>query len=36
VRTGFILSALTQALRRIEAGLADERGRPEILGRDLT
>src|SRR4030065_1033945 len=27
--------ALTQALRRIEAGLADERGRREILERDL-
>ncbi|MFQ5521468.1 MAG: hypothetical protein ACE5FK_08730 [Candidatus Methylomirabilia bacterium] len=27
--------AITQALRRIEAGLADERGRREILERDL-
>ena len=27
--------AITQALRRIEAGLAGERGRREILGRDL-
>src|SRR6266511_5439364 len=27
--------ASTQALRRIEAGLADERGRREILERDL-
>ena len=27
--------AVTQALRRIEAGLTDERGRREILGRDL-
>ena len=27
--------AMTQALRRIEAGLADERGRREILERDL-
>jgi chromosome segregation ATPase len=27
--------AITQALRRIEAGLADERGRREILQRDL-
>ena len=27
--------AITQALRRIEAGLADESGRREILGRDL-
>ena len=26
---------ITQALRRIEAGLADERGRREILQRDL-
>ena len=28
--------AITQALRRIEAGLADELGRREILERDLT
>jgi chromosome segregation ATPase len=28
--------AITQALRRIEAGLADERGRREILERDLS
>ena len=27
--------AITHALRRIEAGLADERGRREILERDL-
>ncbi|HYR41089.1 MAG TPA: hypothetical protein VEW27_18195 [Methylomirabilota bacterium] len=27
--------AITQALRRIEAGLADENGRREILERDL-
>ena len=27
--------AITQALRRIEAGLADESGRREILQRDL-
>jgi chromosome segregation ATPase len=27
--------AITQGLRRIEAGLADERGRREILERDL-
>jgi chromosome segregation ATPase len=27
--------AIVQALRRIEAGLADERGRREILERDL-
>ena len=27
--------AITQALRRIEAGLADKRGRREILERDL-
>ena len=27
--------AITQALRRIEAGLADDRGRREILERDL-
>ena|SRR5712691_11637219 len=27
--------AITQALRRIEAGLADESGRREILARDL-
>ena len=27
--------AITQALRRIEAGLADERGRREIVERDL-
>ncbi|MEK7444149.1 MAG: hypothetical protein AABZ70_04770 [candidate division NC10 bacterium] len=27
--------AITQALRRIEAGLADERGRREIIERDL-
>jgi len=27
--------AITQALRRIEAGLADERGRREILEREL-
>ena len=27
--------AITQALRRIEAGMADERGRREILERDL-
>jgi len=27
--------AIAQALRRIEAGLADERGRREILERDL-
>lgn len=27
--------AITQALRRIEAGFADERGRREILERDL-
>ena len=27
--------AITQALRRIEPGLADERGRREILERDL-
>jgi chromosome segregation ATPase len=27
--------AISQALRRIEAGLADERGRREILRRDL-
>jgi chromosome segregation ATPase len=28
--------AITQALRRIEAGLADDRGRHEILERDLS
>jgi chromosome segregation ATPase len=28
--------AITQALRRIEAGLADDRGRQEILERDLS
>src|SRR3990172_7293130 len=28
--------AITHALRRIEAGLADERGRREILERDLS
>ena len=28
--------AIIQALRRIEAGVADDSGRREILGRDLT